>query len=292
MSEHLMRKESPGRALRRVCQNHAGRALASLQKKKVPQAVHDVRREIKMMRALFRLTCGALRGKEHRKTARVMRLAAKPLAASRDARVTRWTFENLVKSKVRDFPNLRARLQTHASRAERQLKDFDSGAVAKFILKQVCHQLEDLGLKRLGWPDIRAGLEQSHARGRSAYELAKLKPSPENLHEWRKRVKDLWYQMDFLCPDWPSKTRALLGSLKKLGGELGRDHDLVLLGRFSQEQCGPSSETARLQELIEARRKQCGAGIRQLGSRLYANEPKVVCDQVEKDWKAWRSAKK
>lgn len=39
---------------------------------------------------------------------------------------------------------------------------------------------------------------------------AQAKPSVENLHEWRKRVKDLWYQVRLLTPLWP-------GMLKEIG---------------------------------------------------------------------------
>jgi hypothetical protein len=82
----------------------------------------------------------------------------------------------------------------------------------------------------------------------------------------------------------------MLDSLKKLGNELGDDHDLVLLQNFAREQCGPSEETQALDRLIEARRQLHDTNVRQLGSHLYQQMPEEICAQVEQDWKAWRSA--
>ena len=288
MSAHIKRKESPGQALERVCQNHVDQALANLQKAHVPDAVHDVRKEIKKLRAIFRLAREALGHKEYRKAANVLRLAAKPLAVSRDARVVQKAFENLVKSRARQFPITRTNLQTHSSRAERSFVDSDFGAVAKYILKKVGRQLEDLGLKRIGWREIRVSLEKSYQRGRDAFQRAMQAPSPEHFHAWRKQAKEFWYQLEFLCPDWPPQTKAMLDGLEKLGEELGDDHDLVLLADFTKKQHEPGAETTKLQKLIVAQRKRHGASIRRLGARLYAKLPAAVCARVEKDWKAWR----
>jgi CHAD domain-containing protein len=132
-------------------------------------------------------------------------------------------------------------------------------------------------------------LEKSYAGGRDAGHLALRQPSPGHLHAWRKRVKDLWYQLDFLCPEWPPATGKMLAGLEKLGEELGKDHDLVLLEQFAREQRPPYAEAAQLQELIDARRKQHGAVIRRLGAGLYAQPPDEVCVRLEKDWSLWRN---
>ena len=288
MSSQLKKSESPGHALRRVCRWHVDQALAGLQKAHQPQGLHAVRKEIKKLRAIFRLTSGSLSGNDHRKTAKTMRLASKPLAASRDARVTRMAFESLVRRKARQFPNLRSALQIHCRNAECSFKDQGSGTMARYILKKIGGQLHALKLKRAGWPEIRASLKKSYRRGRRAWELARLESSADHFHEWRKAVKDLGYQLDFLRPAWSPKTKAMLDGLKELGEQLGDAHDLVLLGDFVRKRCERSQETAALEPLIDARRSQLAAAIRQLGSRLYAKRPEYVCAQLERDWKAWR----
>jgi hypothetical protein len=101
-------------------------------------------------------------------------------------------------------------------------------------------------------------------------------------------VKDLGYQLDFLCPRWPARTRKLLAGLVQLGERLGDDHDLALLEAFAKAQGVHRRETETLQEYIAARRKRSAAGIRQLGLRLYAKAPEAAGAQLEQDWKAWR----
>ena len=48
---------------------------------------------------------------------------------------------------------------------------------------------------------------RSYARGREAFKTsAKSKPTTtEHLHEWRKRVKDLFYQEQLLVESWPGR---------------------------------------------------------------------------------------
>jgi CHAD domain-containing protein len=250
--------------------------------------VHEVRKEIKRMRAIFRLTRGSLSPKEYRKTAKLMRLAAKPLADSRDARVTRRAFESLVGHKARQFPNLQSALKTFCLHASRSFKDQDFGALTRFILKKASGRLDDLQPNQAGWVEIKACLKKSYARGRDAGELARRKPEPDHFHEWRKQVKNLWYQLDFLCPDWPPKTKAALQGLEELGEQLGDEHDLMLLENFAKEQAALSRETAALQVLIDAQRSRFGERCRQLGERLYASRPELFCGQLEQDWTAWR----
>ena len=44
-------------------------------------------------------------------------------------------------------------------------------------------------------------------------------------HEWRKRVKDLGYQIQILRDLWPPVLEELRKDLKKLGDLLGEEHD-------------------------------------------------------------------
>jgi CHAD domain-containing protein len=263
-------------------------ALAGLRKAHQTEVVHAVRKEIKRMRAIFRLARGGLSRKEYRKTAKLMRLAAKPLAVSRDAHVTQKAFESLAGRKAGQFPNLQSALEAHCRLAERSFKDQDSEALSKYILRKTGGQLGHLKLKQAGWAETKAGLKKSYTDGRGAWKLARLKPSPGHFHDWRKQVKSLWYQLDFLCSDWPPKSKAMLGRLDKLGQQLGNNHDLELLEHFVKEHAAPSRETAAVQQLIDSKRRHFGERARLLGSRLFAKTPELVCAQLERDWKAWR----
>lgn len=288
MSVRMKRQESPGAALHRACGKHVAKALAGVQRGSVPGAIHGVRKEIKNLRALVRLARGTVRRKEYWRMAKALRWAARPLAAARDARVAEASFESLVGGRGGAFPGVRTGLRDHTRQADRDFKKLDSAAAAERWLKKVRWRLNGLGWRKIGWSEIRAGLKESYARAREAGRTAGSQPSAEHFHQWRKRVKVLWYQLDFLCGEWPAKTRAWLEGLDKLGAALGKDHDLVLLETFIREQCRASRETTRLAGDIEAHRREQAAGIRRYGAGLFRAAPEAVCGRLEEDWVGWR----
>jgi CHAD domain-containing protein len=286
----MKRKEPPGRATRRVLRVHLNKALAGLRNPEQPEAIHKVRREIKMLRAILRLVRTAVGRKKYRTMAAALRLAPRPLAAQRDARVISRAFETLVQPAAGPFRTLRRQLLAASLQAKHKSRDFDSASVTSDLLRKVRSELLSLRLKRLKWRELRQGLEASHGRGREAFQEATRAPTTESLHQWRKRVKDLGCQLDFLSNAWPAKTRARLVALEQLGEKLGEEHDLALLEKCMYERCESGPETIRVQELVQTRRRQLRASLRRLGARLYTAPASAVGDQVEADWKRWRES--
>jgi CHAD domain-containing protein len=107
MTVKLRKKEKLGRGLRRACCQHARKALACVNETHHAEAVHDARKEIKKLRALFRLMRAGLPKSTYRRAADAMRLAGKPLNDVRDARVTQKAFEELVNGEGRKFPEFK-----------------------------------------------------------------------------------------------------------------------------------------------------------------------------------------
>ena len=103
--------------------------------------------------------------------------------------------------------------------------------------------------------------------GRKAFARADAKPSAHNLHEWRKRVKDLWYQQQLLEDSWPGVMKAQAKEAKKLSKLLGDDHDLTVLAEHVDD--------PELHALIDRRREELLEDARALGRRIYAERPKA-----------------
>jgi CHAD domain-containing protein len=289
MPFRFKKSESPAKAVRRVCRERIGAALGGLRKGDRPSAVHGVRKEIKKLRAIFRLVRGEIGRGVYRKGAKALREAAGSLTAPRDARVMLKAFETLAGADARRFAGIAKALRKNARReGERFWKD-NSLRRAERLLRRTDRRVDDLKIKAAGWAAIEPGLKESYRRGREACRLARHKPSPENFHYWRKHVKDLWHYFCLLYPAWPAETRAMTDELELLGGRLGEEHDLFLLQQFVSERCaGEANEATALNQLIASRQKELRAAALKLGSRLYAETPAVICRRLGNDWSLWR----
>jgi len=288
MSTHLETGEPAGRGLRRVCRSHVAKALICLKKSEWPDTVHNVRREIKKLRAIFRLAKNGMRPKDFRKISKTMRLSSKPLSAVRDAQITRQALKDVAGRRARKFSRIGSALDDHFIRTERSFSDNDFGAITKLVLTRTSRLVEDLDLKDIHWPEVRIRLLKSYKRGRKAYQRAIKQPSPENFHAWRKAVKNFGYQLIFLCPEWPGQSKQLVDSLDKLGELLGNSHDLILLQQFANDRFRESSETKLLKQLVKAKLKEYDTKIRHLGVKIFSRDPKIGSSALESDWKTWR----
>ncbi len=289
MPFHFKKSESPAKAVRRVCRERIGAALGGLRKGGRPAAVHGVRKEIKKLRALFRLVRGEIGRGVYRKGAKALREAAGSLTAPRDARVTLKAFEKLAGHSARRFGGIERALRKNARREAGRIRKDDSLKRAEQLLRKADRRVDDLKIKAAGWAAIEPGLKESYRRGREACRLAGKQPSPDNFHDWRKHVKDLWHYFCLLYPAWPAEARAYTDELELLGRHLGEDHDLFLLKQFMAEHCaGLAGEVEALNRLIESRQKQLRASALKLGSRLYAEAPATLCRRLGNYWNSWR----
>src|SRR5262249_38942555 len=81
-----------------------------------------------------------------------------------------------------------------------------------------------------GWGRrVEAGGRRAYRDGREALEEVRDEPSDENVHEWRKRAKDLWYQLRILTELWPAVLGETADQAHDLADLLGDHHDLAVL---------------------------------------------------------------
>jgi CHAD domain-containing protein len=289
MAFHFKKAESPAKGVRRVCRERIGAARERLRRSDRSAAIHDVRREIKKLRAIFRLARGAAGKGAYHKSVKALREAAGYLAEPRDARVMLKAFEDLTGHSTRRFAEIEKMLRKHCRRETRRFQENDYVAVADRILRKINRRVRGLKIKASGWAVIEPGLKESYIRGREACALVCRKPLPENFHDWRKHVKNLWFYFQLLRPAWPAEMRAMTDELELLGRHLGDEHDLVLMQQFVARHCGQHADEAQaLNRLIKSRLKQLRAAALKLGSRLYAETPAILCRRLGSYWTAWR----
>lgn len=293
MPFHFKKSEPVGKAVRRMCRERLNDALKTLKHSDRLKGVHDVRKDIKKLRAIFRLMRGEIGNKIYRRNNRALRAAAAGLTAMRDAQVKLNAFEDLTRHfrhhlSAKPFPKIKKALRKNCRDKERKfLKGRSATSVGK-ILRALKEDARDLKTDSKGWGAIKHGLTRSYRRGQEALQTARKDASPENLHEWRKRVKDLGYHLRLLCGVWPKELQATTDELESMGELLGDDHDLVLLAEFAEIKCKRAVDVDSLGKLICRRQKELRSEALKIGERFYAEEPALFCGRIGKYWKIWR----
>ncbi|HEU4388173.1 MAG TPA: CHAD domain-containing protein, partial [Blastocatellia bacterium] len=116
-------------------------------------------------------------------------------------------------------------------------------------------------------------------------------PRTENLHEWRKQVKYLWYEVSLLHSVWPKMLDFLSEELSKLASYLSEDHDLALLRKTALEEIQDLGESGRIESfvsLVDGRRQTLQAKAKTLGARLYGERPEAFAKRFQAYWEQWR----
>jgi CHAD domain-containing protein len=257
-------------------------------------AVHETRKSIKRARALLRLARGDLDAATYRFENDTLRNIARRLAVSRDSQVMVETLEAVSKRFSAEMPrghldSFRSRLRSEHEEAQRRLE------TDQLLLDSAVRQLEATQARIAGWTlahdDFRAlapGLRRIHRRGRRASKEARREPSTENLHELRKRAKDLWYATQILRNGAPSRLRRLRRGAHELSDLLGEDHDLALLRTTALRHRREFTDAAGLAPLlgvIDRRRAQLERRALDRADRVYATKPKALVRSIERRWR-------
>ncbi len=141
------------------------------------------------------------------------------------------------------------------------------------------------------WSSLGAGLRQLCRQARAAFRDAAADPTDLKLHEWRKQVKYLRYQLEVLGPVWPERTEELAAEAHRMGDLLGDDHDLAVLRQMLTRDTPPGadeSERAVLVALLDRRRAELVQEVLLLGDRFFQDKPSELARRLKGYWRSWR----
>jgi CHAD domain-containing protein len=247
--------------------DHASDALTEASE----EGVHDARKDMKKLRALLRLVRGEIGEKVFRRESACFRDAARELSGVRDADVMLATLADLEERYGADTGAIRQGLEAHRLRTAGGGRK-QAAKIATAMLDEARGRVADWPLERDGFEALEDGLRRTYRRGRRDWLAAESDPSTENLHEWRKRAKDLWYHCLILQESWKPVMRALADEAHELSDRLGDDHDLAVLQEWGAEPLEP---------LIATRRRELQEEAFAYGPRLYADKPKAFVRRIE-----------
>jgi CHAD domain-containing protein len=254
---------------------HAHDALRDADPDAAAEAVHGARKDIKKARALLRLARPGLPEETYRSENAALREVARSLTAAREADVLTETLELVAARLVGRMPEpeleaLRVRVAEIAASSRppqasgaSAIPDETIGALAEAVVRAGALELD-----RCDTDTLVAGSVRAYAHGVRALTVAQHDTTAANLHDWRKRAKDLWYHQRLLRDAWPELFKAQADAADRLTKLLGDDHDLAQLAEHLPDE-------PDVLEAITELRAELQADAFTLGLHLYAEKPKA-----------------
>jgi CHAD domain-containing protein len=160
-------------------------------------------------------------------------------------------------------------------------------------LSEVLDRIRNWSLDKLSCARLRRNVQRTYKRGRRALKRATGKTSAKNLHRFRKREKELWYQLRLLRPLAPAVFKEMNDELKTMGQYLGQVHDLAFVGqRLSSIGPAPTQGHRILNALIESRADELQSAAIALGERFYAEGPCRFAGRISRYFSEWETVKR
>jgi CHAD domain-containing protein len=296
-SYRLKTKEGVAEGLRRVALGRAEKTLERLSDAddgELAAAIHGARKDLKKLRGLLRLARDGLGGKAFRAENRRYRDAGRLLAGSRDAEVKLETLTALCDRF--ELPDEVAELWAGALETERdELAAAIRGETgsqierARQAIEAGRDEIRAWSLRADSWELVGPGLTRSYRDGRRAMKRAIADPAAKNVHAWRKRAKDLWYQLRLVQDAWPELLGATVEQAHQLSDCLGDHHDLAVLAADLQTRTD-LGQRADFEAAIEKRQEELLGAALGIGRRLYAEKPQAFRRRIKRYWRVWREA--
>lgn len=260
------------------------------------EGVHDARKNCKRVRAIYRIIRDEIGIAIYREENIRFRDTARLLAGARDSLVLIQTLDKLVNtysdqlSRQADKDFRQFLVDKYQTTLANELDHHQRISIIQRSMQGACMQISNLPIVNEDFSAFQGGLQRTYRRGRNAMNLASTQPSPDIFHEWRKRVKYLWHQMEILVSIQPEILTELANDLHMLSDYLGDDHDLAVLRKtiltapiYSDKE----SEALLIIQLIDQERLVLEENALALGERLFCVTPKKFVQRMKTYWGAW-----
>jgi CHAD domain-containing protein len=251
-------------------------------------AVHETRKSLKRLRTTVRLARDELGDDVYRQENVSFRDAGRRLAGARDNQVL---LETLAAVTDRDgaardsYTPFRRTLSAQHAAAQKNLQQGEAVGDVLSELREARARVPEWPLGRQGLDALVQGFKRLYRRGRRAYRKAREDPSSENLHELRKRVKDLWYAAQIVRRGARKRMKRTAQKARRLSDLIGQEHDLAQLAEQAakrRDRFDDDAAAADLAERIERRRAKLRSEALELGSRLYRRKPRKMVRSLQK----------
>jgi len=229
------------------------------------ERIHDVRVRLKIIRSLLRLVQSQVAPARLAAVKENIVSIKDAFADYRDEGVVRKWLANFAAKNTK----MRHRLGLAAARG-------NPPEVSEGIFRAVVdlrRNLQSLEMDRAAADDLSEACGEAYRRARKRWREARKDASDEFMHEWRKRVKDLLYQVEAL--DDMSLLKKLPSEVGKLADVLGDYHDLSLISARMTDR-----GEARLRRRIQSRKNDLSRHAQALGKKLFRRKPSAFVKKL------------
>lgn len=295
MSYRLSQNELVGESIRRIVCEEIEDAIEATKNEASDDCspVHETRRHLKRARAALRLVRTQINRHAYKREDRRLRNVARLISDVRDAEVRLATVKQLRAHanarRSRTFQETEELLAFELDNFLAAFAGWEEETSAKLIRAQ--KRIGGWRLAHVTTDDLCLAIRQSYKRGRDALAVTQEEQNATSLHELRKRVKTLGYQLRILRPLDPAAFHDMLSDLKTLGEKLGHAHDLCFLAerlRSIRTQRVRRRGQRALENLIETREADLQRSALLVAERFFESRPAEFAKRVAFYFDNWK----
>ena len=240
----------------------ARRDLDSLAARPV-RAMHSLRTRMKNLRALLLLVKPRIPKPERKAVNSLAGKLKDAFSKQRDAHV---------------IAALRAKLAGRRESAPKEKLTPQAAArnkAAKADASRLIRIVSNLALHGLTWTEVIEGYLRSYRAGRKAMKACERNPGSEAFHDWRRPVKELFYQSQALQPLDGMKARR--HAAERLGDRLGKLNDLNMLHTEAKKSRAPD-----MMKHIAKKKRALRPAIFKAAVKLLSERPREIATALER----------
>ncbi len=253
------------------------------------ERIHNTRTNVKKCRAMLRLLQVQLGNDVYRFENLALRDIGRLLSDNRDSFILVETLDVLSESlSEQDKTGWESVRQTLNENYLEHTRLFRENNVKEHIIKE----LQILATRAKDWQIEDSddlfwqGIEKIYKNGQDHMQTVFKEKSDVLMHEWRKDVKYLWYQLLILTSEQPDDLTDLAEEFHILSGYLGIDHDLYELKQFllQNPNAGPVSAIRNMLKSIDQEKARLESLAHADGNKLFIESPDVWINHLKSSW--------
>jgi CHAD domain-containing protein len=246
----------------------------------IDESVHELRKALRRARAIVDLVAGTLARDDRRDLSRALVEARRMLSASRDLAVVPVALTEVALDDAARAAALA--IVTGARDAALSVDEVrQTLADAAARVAPLADVMAAALPAALDWDDLADGLADTYRSARRS--LARARRSRRAFHRFRKRAKELTYQLELLADGIEGKTSALAHRLSDLGDELGPVVDVIMLRGFLEAHAAPAELLDAIDDDLDARIKASRGRAKDLFDRRARKFARKVRRAVRRD---------